>query len=153
MLLLSAFSILCLSATYDFVTSENPQLFSFSCAEGVTFRYMPLEGYKLVIRSSQEVTCSRISLTDNEVTKLPLNLDAKDNYFESDELTLELEPANFTCQCEKPSGNCAISPVVVQSVTSNTVIFVLQVFSIVLISVDIGIIIFQFFTFHHRKSD
>lgn len=153
MLLLSTFSILSLSATYDFVTSENPQMYSFDCKEGVTFRYMPLEGYKLVLRSSKEVECLRISLTDNEVSKLPLNLEKKDNYFESEELSLELEPANFTCQCSTPTGNCAISPVVVQNVTSSTIILVLQIFSIILISIDICIIVFQFLTFHHRKSD
>lgn len=153
MLLLSTFSILSLSATYDFITSENPQMYSFDCNEGVTFRYMPLDGYKLVIRSSKEVICHRISLTDNEKTKLPLNLDKKDNYYESSELSLELEPANFTCQCSTPTGNCAISTVVVQDVTSSTIILVLQIFSIVLISIDICIIVFQFITFHHRKSD
>lgn len=150
---LFALSIISSSVTYDFITSEIPQMYTFSCNEGVTFRYMPLEGYKLVIRSSQEVSCKRISLTDNEVTQLQLDFEKKDNFYESSEQKLELEPANFTCQCPTTTGNCAISPVVVQDVTSSTIILILKVFSIILISIDICIIVFQFLTFHHRKSD
>ena len=150
------FVFLASSKTYDFITSEIPQLYTFSCSENVTFRYMPLSKYKLIIRSSlEDISCSTVDLLDAQFTKnLNLNLQKSNDYFESQSLELDNEPLLVTCKCNsQESQSCAISPIVVQSVTSSTGILIMGIFALVMIGIDIGIISVQFCTFHHRKLD
>ena len=153
MILIPLFAFLSSAETYNFITSEVPQLYTFNCNEGVEFRYMPLTSYKLILRASQEVICQKTSLSSNQTSPISLTFDQHDNFLESQELGFELEPLTVTCKCSAAEGTCALSPVVVQSVTSDTGILVMGIISIVMVVITISIISVQFCTFHHAKAD
>jgi hypothetical protein len=93
-------------------------------------------------------------LTSNQSGKaISLDFEARENYYEAEDIRIGGDPQELTFTCATQEGSCVVSPIVQQDVISRSGIVSMAVVAIVLVGVDLAIVSFQFCTFHHKKHD
>lgn len=136
-------------SVYNFVSSESPQIFSFS--EFCEVNYLQIKGYTLFVSSDvEELDIIPKNLRTN--TTLPtihFNGEKENGYYTHEVKLKDQDP--YILRFESSGSTIAMN--VKQNVTSRATIRFLVLFAIVLVWVVIIIVCFQFLTFHHLKKD
>jgi hypothetical protein len=136
----------------EFVATEWAPFYSFFCNDTLRMSYRPLDGVGLIIRTSHfDLTCTAYPSN----TQIPLSFDNHDGYAVTPgPIDLPSGPQELVFGCATWStDDCGLSPIAQQSVASRPVILVMGIIALGFVAIDIGIIGFQFCTFHHKKHD
>ena len=149
------FSLLLLSQSANFVLDENSHEYVVECATGLSIDVMPSEKMSILYYSNQKgSTITSKNIATGEEKQLAIQDDEiETGLYKSKIDDLGEKPLKFTINCPAQDGRMTVALRGTQNVTSDTTLFALIITCIVIISFVILIIIFQFFTFHHRKYD
>lgn len=135
-------------SAYDFVSSESPQIYSFT--DSCEVNYLQIKGYTLFVSSDiEELNIKATNLRTN--TQLPVIhfKGEKKNGFYSQKIELDADP--YVLRFESQGTTIAMN--VKQNVTSMGTLRFLAIFAIILVWIVILIVCYQFLTFHHFKKD
>ena len=149
------FSFLLLAKSENLILDESSHEYIVDCSTGFTIDVMPSKKMSIIYFSNQKG--SKIAYTAILDGKKS-DVQVKDDEFEKGIYKTKIDnlgenPLRFDITCPTNTGSMTIALRGTQNVTSDAILFALIVTCIVVISFVILIILFQFCTFHHRKSD
>ena len=150
------FSLFILSHSAEqFILDESSHEYVVECETGLSIDVMPSEKMSILYYTNTKgssVTASNFK--DGSVKTISVEDDEiESNIFKTKIDDLGEEPLRFSFKCPANTEKMTIALRGTQNVTSDATLFALIVTCIVIISFVILIILFQFCTFHHRKSD
>ena len=149
------FSLLLLSKSANFVLDEKSHEYVVDCNGGLDIDVMPSEKMSIIYYSNQKgSSISSTNIATGAQSKISLDDDEVESGLYKTKIDdLGENPLRFKITCPTNDGKMTVALRGTQNVTSDATLFALIVTCIVIISFVILIIVFQFFTFHHRKHD
>jgi hypothetical protein len=145
-----------------FISTETARLYTFNCTDSLKILHVSFDLLSLLIRVSDKgIKCEARNLTNPDDGPKSLNPSFEpqgsgdEQYFEAkvDKIGDNNQPFELVFSCQQETGTRAVSLLVEQSVISRGWIITLGIISIAFVAVTLGIIGFQFATFHRKKND